>query len=132
MRIGELARVTGVKSETIRFYEREGILPPPARTQANYRDYGPDEVARLQFIRRARNLGFPMARVRELLDLADDKSRSCAAVDALTRAHLSEVERKISGLKALRKELRRMLESCEQGTVGTCLIIEALAKEAEL
>ncbi|PZO65636.1 MAG: MerR family transcriptional regulator, partial [Pelagerythrobacter marensis] len=65
MRIGQLARITSVKSETIRFYEREGILAAPPRTQANYRDYGPAEEARLNFIRRARDLGFSMARIRE-------------------------------------------------------------------
>lgn len=129
MRIGELARITGVKSETIRFYEREGFLAAPPRTEANYRDYGPAEAARLNFIRRARDLGFSMARIRELLGMADDRSRACAAVDALTRKHLSEVEQKISDLESLRKELGRMLDNCEQGTVDDCLIIEALAKE---
>jgi len=131
MKIGELATITGVKAETIRFYEREGILPAPARTQANYRDYGSDEVSRLHFVHRARNLGFPMARIRDLLDLADDETRSCAQVDALARAHLTEVERKISELEALRKELGRMLASCEQGTVNDCLIIEVLARDPD-
>ncbi len=130
MKIGELARITGVKAETIRFYEREGILPSPARTGANYRDYDLDQASRLHFIRCARDLGFTMARVRELLDLADDQSRSCEAVDTLTRDHLSEIERKISDLTALRSELTRMLASCEQDTVGDCRIIEALAKDA--
>lgn len=130
MKIGELARITGVKAETIRFYEREGILPSPARTQSNYRQYGPNQASRLHFIRHARELGFPMARVRELLDLADDKARSCAAVDALARTHLAEIERKISDLLALRSELARMLEDCEQGTVSDCRIIETLAKDA--
>lgn len=128
MRIGELARAAGVKAETIRYYEREGILASPPRTQANYRDYGPEEARRLHFIRRARDLGFSMTRIRDLLELADDRSRSCDAVDTLARTHLSEVERKIADLEALRNELRRMLENCEQGTVGTCQIIEALAK----
>ena len=98
MRIGQLARITGVKSETIRFYEREGILAAPPRTKANYRDYGPAEEARLHFIRRARDLGFSMARIRELLDLSDDAVRSCAGIDALARSHLGEVERKIASL----------------------------------
>ncbi|MGB3738578.1 MAG: helix-turn-helix domain-containing protein [Pontixanthobacter sp.] len=129
MRIGELARATGVKTETIRYYEREGILAAPPRTQANYRDYGPNETSRLHFIRRARNLGFSMAQVRELLDLADDKSQSCAEVDVLTRTHLFEVDRKIAELKSLRTELSRMLENCEQGAIGDCLIVEALAQQ---
>ncbi|NCP23865.1 MAG: helix-turn-helix domain-containing protein [Erythrobacter sp.] len=129
MRIGELARATGVKTETIRYYEREGILAAPPRTQANYRDYGPNETSRLHFIRRARNLGFSMAQVRELLDLAGDKSQSCAEVDVLTRTHLFEVDRKIAELKSLRTELSRMLENCEQGAIGDCLIVEALAQQ---
>ena len=131
MRIGELARAAGVKAETIRYYEREGVLASPPRTQANYRDYGPEHARRLNFIRRARDLGFSMTRIRELLELADDRSRSCHAVDTLARAHLGEVNRKIADLEALRRELRRMLENCEQGTVGTCLIIEALADGTE-
>ena len=129
MRIGELARATGVKTETIRYYEREGILAAPPRTQANYRDYGPNETSRLHFIRHARNLGFSMAQVRELLDLAGDKSQSCAEVDVLTRTHLFEVDRKIAELKSLRTELSRMLENCEQGAIGDCLIVEALAQQ---
>ena len=100
----------------------------PPRTQANYRDYGPEHARRLNFIRRARDLGFSMTRIRELLELADDRSRACHAVDTLARAHLGEVNRKIADLEALRRELRRMLENCEQGTVGTCLVIEALAE----
>jgi len=131
MRIGQLARITGVKSETIRFYEREGILAAPPRTRANYRDYGPAEEARLNFIRRARDLGFSMARIRELLDLSDDADRSCAGIDALARSHLGEVERKIASVEALRTELGRMIAACEQDTVGDCRIIDALAGTAE-
>lgn len=127
MRIGELARITGVKSETIRFYEREGILVAPPRTRANYRDYGPVEEARLNFVRRARDLGFSMADIRELLDLSDDDSRSCRAVDTLARLHLGKVERKIAILQALRDEMTRMIASCEQGAVSECRIIDALA-----
>ncbi len=87
MRIGELARAAGVKAETIRYYEREGVLASPPRTQANYRDYGPEHARRLNFIRRARDLGFSMTRIRDLLELADDRSRACHAVDTLARAH---------------------------------------------
>ena len=100
MRIGELARAAGVKAETIRYYEREGVLASPPRTQANYRDYGPEHARRLNFIRRARDLGFSMTRIRELLELADDRSRACHAVDTLARAHLGEVNRKIADLEA--------------------------------
>ena len=118
MRIGQLARITGVKSETIRFYEREGILAAPPRTKANYRDYGPAEEARLTFIRRARDLGFSMARIRELLDLSDDVDRSCAGIDALARSHLGEDERKIASLKTLRTAPGRMIDAYEHDTGG--------------
>src|SRR3546814_12583123 len=75
MQIGELGRATATKVETIRYYEQTGLLPPPARTKANYRHYGENHLARLSFIRRARDLGFPIERVRALLDLSDDRGR---------------------------------------------------------
>lgn len=128
MRIGELAAVTGIKAETIRYYERENIISPPARAANNYRDYGTEHVSRLRFVRRARELGFPMKRVRKLLTLADDRNQSCAAVDALTRDQLDTIEEKIADLMALRTELRLSLVNCEQGTVGDCRIIEALGR----
>jgi Cu(I)-responsive transcriptional regulator len=127
MKIGELARATATKVETVRYYEQIGLLPPPARTAANYRSYGSDHLARLSFIRRARDLGFALQAVRELLSLTDDKSQSCAAVDLIASAHLKDVDRKISDLSALRSELQRMLGSCSQGTVAECKIIETLA-----
>lgn len=125
--IGELARRTGTKVETVRFYEREGLLPAPKRTAGNYRAYSDRHLNRLSFIRRARNLGFTMDQVRELLDLADDASRSCAAVDAIASSHVTEINRKIADLNALREELVRLLDQCEQGTIAHCLILDALA-----
>jgi Cu(I)-responsive transcriptional regulator len=126
MKIGEVARKTGVKAETIRFYEREGILSPPPRTRSNYRDYGPGEAATLVFIRRARDLGFSMPDIRELLELSNEDDRSCAAVDSLARAHLDQVKRKIAALQVMRDELSRMIASCEQDRVSDCRIIDAL------
>jgi Cu(I)-responsive transcriptional regulator len=127
LRIGELARHTGIKVETIRFYEKSGLLPEPERTSANYRAYSDAHLARLSFIRRARDLGFTLEQVRELLGLADDRSRSCAAVDAIATAHLVEIDRKLADLSALRAELSRLIGDCRQGTVADCLIIETLA-----
>ena len=126
MRIGEVARKTGVKAETIRFYERVGILTAPSRTRSNYRDYGPAEAARLIFIRRARDLGFSMPDIRELLELSEEDDRSCAEVDSLARAHLGQVESKIAALQVMRDELSRMIASCEQDRVSDCRIIDAL------
>jgi len=126
--IGDLARATNTKVETIRYYERIGILPPPPRTDSgNYRAYAAKHLNRLSFVRRARELGFSLERVRELLDLSDQKERSCEAVDAIARDHLSEVERKIEDLAALRRELQDLIDRCRHDTVAECRIIEALS-----
>jgi Cu(I)-responsive transcriptional regulator len=124
--IGELGRRTETKVETIRYYERIGLLAAPARTEGNYRAYGEAELNRLSFIRRARDLGFSIEQVRDLLALSDRRDQSCATVDELTRAHLTEVERKIADLEALRRELSALLTQCRKGTISDCLIIEAL------
>lgn len=125
--IGALGKATDTKVETIRYYERIGLLPAPSRTSGNYRAYGETELGRLSFIRRARDLGFPLDQVRALLSLSDDRTRDCATVDALARDHLAEVERKIADLTALRRELAAVIGSCSGGTVADCRIIEALA-----
>jgi Cu(I)-responsive transcriptional regulator len=126
--IGHLARITGTKVETIRYYERIGLLPVPARTSGNYRSYDPDQLNRLAFIRRSRALGFTIEQVRDLLRMADQKERPCQEVDAIARQHLSEVERKIADLQALQAELRQLSACCSGGgTVAECRIIEALA-----
>ena len=126
MKIGELAKATGTKVETIRYYEQTGLLSEPARTPGNYRSYGAEHLARLSFIRRARDLGFGIEQVRALLDLSDDRSRDCATVDRIATEHLREVDRKIAGLTALRRELSAVIASCGGGTVAQCRIIEAL------
>jgi Cu(I)-responsive transcriptional regulator len=125
--IGDLAKATATKVETIRYYERIGLLPAPARTAGNYRAYGPDHLGRLSFVRRARDLGFSIEQVRELLGLADDRDRSCEAVDAIAHEHLREVERKIADLTALRRELDGLIGQCRRGTVAECRILEALS-----
>lgn len=127
MKIGELASATGTKVETVRYYEKIRLLPPPARTSANYRSYGCEHLVRLSFIRRARDLGFTLEAVRELLTLSDDKTQSCEAVDSIARVHLVEIKRKIADLSALRTELDRVVGSCRQGTVANCKIVESLA-----
>ena len=127
MAIGELARATGTKAETIRYYERIGLLPRPSRTAANYRSYGTDELVRLSFIRRARALGFSIEQVSALLDLADRRERSCEAVDALARQHLETIEATIADLTALRRELSDLISQCRQGTIAECRILDALA-----
>lgn len=128
--IGELAKATDTKVETIRYYERVGVLPKPSRTAGNYRSYQPAEVARLGFIRRARGLGFSIDQVRELLALADQKDQSCAQVDVIAREHLAEVDAKIDSLKSLRRELDFIIHQCRSGTISECRIIEALASRS--
>ena len=125
--IGELARRTNTKVETVRYYERIGLLAVPARTGGNYRAYSSEELARLSFIRRSRDLGFSLDQVRTLLDLSDQRARSCEAVDAIAREHRDEVDRKIADLQALRRELNHMIDQCRHGTVADCRIIEALS-----
>ncbi len=130
MRIGELAQATGTKAETIRYYEREGILPYADRTDSNYRDYSKDHLATLTFVRRARELGFSMAQVRELLALSDRDDKPCQDVDRLARSQIDEVQRKIDDLTAMRDELSRMLAACDTDEIGQCRIVESLANGA--
>ena len=125
--IGRLAREAGCKVQTIRYYEQVGLMPVPARTEGNQRRYGQRHVQRLAFIRHARELGFPLESVRELLGLSDDADRSCAAADAIAREHLVAVERRIARLTALKTELERMIEQCRGGRIAECRVIEVLA-----
>jgi Cu(I)-responsive transcriptional regulator len=125
--IGDLAKATDTKVETIRYYERIDLLPAPARTRGNYRSYNSKQLGRLSFIRRARDLGFSLRQVRDLLGLSDQRRRSCAAVGVIAREHLAEVDRKIAGLAALRRELDSIISQCSHGTVAECRIIEALS-----
>jgi Cu(I)-responsive transcriptional regulator len=127
LNIGALAKATGTTVEAIRWYERVGVLPAPERTSGNYRTYGAAHLERLSFVRRARDLGFTLDQVRELLQLADGPERPCDAVDRVARQHLEEVERKIADLEALRHELRDLIGQCRHGTVAECRIIGALS-----
>jgi DNA-binding transcriptional MerR regulator len=114
--------------------ERKGVHQPcsaaPPRTAGNYRDYSTAHISRLTFIRRARDLGFSIEKIRTLLDLADQKERSCEAVDAVAREHLADVKRKLADLTALRRELDSLIRQCRHGTVAECRILEALAPSA--
>lgn len=125
--IGHLARETGTKVETVRFYEKSGLLPKPMRTDGNYRSYDRAHLNRLSFIRRARDLGFSLDQIRALLALSDDRERSCSAVDEIAKEHREEVERKIADLQSLKKELDRMINQCGCGVVADCRIIESLS-----
>lgn len=125
--IGDLVRATGVKATTIRWYEQEGWLPPPARTTGGHRAYGAAHLRRLGFIRHARELGFESDAIRALLDLADQPDANCTKAHALATAQIAEIDARLTRLAALRAELVRMATSCEGGVVGECRIIETLA-----
>ena len=127
LRIGALAKATATKVETVRYYERIGLLPAPTRSSGNYRAYRPEHLNRLSFIRRARDLGFSIEQVRALLALSDQKERSCEAVDVIAREHLADVERKIADLALLRRELKELIGRCRRRTIAECRIVEALA-----
>ena len=127
LKIGDLAKATGTKVETVRYYESIGLLPAAERTSANYRNYTAAHVDRLRFIRHARGLGFAIADIRSLLDLADEPGRDCSEVDRIASGHLQAVEAKIAQLGLLRDELSRMLGQCRGGQVESCRIMEVLA-----
>ncbi len=127
--IGEVARRSGVKIETIRFYERSGLLAPPPRTAGGHRVYGSAAAQRLNFIRRARELGFTLAQVRELLALADERGATCAEVERLARDHLAEVRGRIADLSRMDVVLSDLVTHCAGDTVPECPILEALFDE---
>lgn len=125
--IGDASRLTGIKVPTIRYYESIGLLAAPARTEGKQRRYQAQDIARLNFIRHARDLGFEIADISELLALSEGPDQSCAQVDVITRRHLAEVDRRIAQLSSLRGELMRMVDECSHGRVCECRVIEALS-----
>lgn len=128
MKIGEVSRITATNIETVRYYERIGLLPKPTRTGGNYRIYAAQDVDRLKFIRHARGLGFDIADIRSLLDLSEHPERNCCEVDQIATSHLASVESKLRQLEQLQRELVRMLQQCRGGQVADCRILLALAE----
>ena len=126
--IGTLSRRTGVNIETIRYYERIGLIPPPPRTDSGRRLYGPEETRRLTFIRHARELGFDISAIRIMLDLQDVPEASCKQVSQIATDQLEVVESRIRRLLGLRTELTRMIKECGNGRVASCRIIEVLGE----
>ncbi|MDO5658605.1 MAG: helix-turn-helix domain-containing protein [Paracoccus sp. (in: a-proteobacteria)] len=129
--IGKLGKATGVKVPTIRYYEQIGLLPMPERSSGNQRLYPRAAQDRLAFIRHARDLGFPLDAIRDLLSLSDDPDRPCAAIDDIARAQLAATRDRITRLRALEGELERMLTQCAQGTVSSCRVIEVLGDHTQ-
>ena len=128
MKIGELAKVTGTPVETIRYYEREHLLPSPARSEGNYRVYDPEHGERLAFIRHCRSLDMALDEIRTLLKFKDAPSENCGGVNALLDAHMGHVAHRIRELQALKRQLRLLRDQCReaQGT-SECGILKELS-----
>ncbi len=122
----DLARATGCNLETIRYYERIGVLPEPPRRQNNYRSYEPYHLERLGFVMRARSLGFSLAEIRELLKLVDGGMQTCQQVREVAQRHLDEVERRINDLDRIRRVLSETVSRCSGRKVPDCPVIDAL------
>jgi MerR family transcriptional regulator, mercuric resistance operon regulatory protein len=129
--IGALSKRTGVNIETIRFYERVGILPKPPRSAGGHRIYGQDQLMRLSFVRRSRELGFSLDEVRGLLQLVDGGRCTCAEVKAITLDHLADIRRKIADLRRLEHTLAEVAARCRGGRVPDCPVIEALSNSRD-
>ncbi|MEQ8664869.1 MAG: helix-turn-helix domain-containing protein [Rhodospirillales bacterium] len=123
----EIARLTGCHLETIRYYEKIGLMPEPPRSAAGYRIYGEAHVARLRFILRGRQLGFSIEELRGLLSLVDRGAQTCAEVQALTEQHLADVRAKITDLRRIEKVLADTAAKCSGEEVPECPVLEALA-----
>ncbi len=124
--IGEMSRVTGVNIETIRYYERIEIMPKPDRTEGGNRQYNHDQLKRLSFIKRCRELGFSLNEIRALLEMADRKDFTCGEVHQMTMSHLVTVKHKLNDLKVLESSLKQMAAECSRGDVPDCPIIDTL------
>lgn len=132
MQIGEASRATGVSAKMIRHYESIGLIPAADRRDSNYRDYGAEDVHRLGFIRRARDLGFAIEEIRDLLKLWGDRRRSSRNVKKLTLDHIAELDAKIALLGEMRATLAHLADCCDGGDRPDCPIIESLAGTAPL
>jgi Hg(II)-responsive transcriptional regulator len=131
MRIGEVARRAAVNIQTLRYYERRGLLRAPARLQSGYRAYDDDAVAVVRFIRHAQELGFTLADIDELLHLAHGGPERCAAVRALATAKIAELDRKIASLAAMRRSLERLVKTCTRPhDRRECPLLDALEEPA--
>ena len=128
--IGRLAKAAGTSVQTIRHYERIGLMPAAPRSGGNQRLYDEAARRRLIFIRHARDLGFSLEAIRELLDMSDRPEQPCASVDAIARRNLEAVEQRLVRLSALRQELVRMVDQCRGGRVADCRVIEILSDHA--
>lgn len=125
--IGQLSKQSGVKVTTIRYYEHQGLIETPHRTRGNQRQYEPATLARLKFIKHARDLGISPQAIRQLIDLSTHPDRPCGEADEIAREHLAQVREKIAHLQRLEEELVRISSKCTGKRVGECYVIQSLA-----
>lgn len=131
MKIGELAEMTGCKIETIRYYEKQGLLPEPERTEGNYRDYGVEHLERLSFIRNCRNLDMAHVEVKELLHFLDSPDENCSGVNVLLEKHLEHVRHRILELTTLENQLIKLRKQClNPDSADRCNILHDLSLSA--
>lgn len=128
MKISDAAAASGCHLETIRYYERSGLMPAPARTTSGYRDFSLADVDRLRFISRGRELGFSLEEIRSLLSLEDDPTVSCCDVDVIARQHLADIRERVHELSCVATELERVIAQCDGGERARCAILGALRK----
>jgi len=127
--IGQVSREAGVAVETVRFYERQGLLNEPARRASGYREYGEDVITRLKFIKRAKDLGFSLSEIAEVLALRPGSSTTCDEVRRSARAKIGEVVRRMDDLKRMKNALEELVNTCEERTGSDCPFLVALAKQ---
>lgn len=125
--IGGLAKASGVKVTTIRYYESIGLIDPPDRSEAGQRLYDRNAIERMNFIRHARDLGFSLDAIRELIALSSNKDRSCAEVDEIARRHAADIRHRIKRLKALEREMEQTIKACSVNRVADCRVLAVLA-----
>ncbi len=127
---GELAREAGVNVETLRFYERRGLLPEPPRRMSGYREYPPEAVGRIRFIKRAQELGFSLREIKDLLALRVQPGTTCTQVRQRAKEKVADVQQKIADLEAIQRALKKVVSSCSgRGPINECPILEYLDKE---
>ena len=131
MKIGELAAKSGCDAQTVRFYEREGLLEEPRREASGYRRYAEHHLKRLHFIRHCRSLDIPLPEVRELLTFAAQPDRACAQVDALLDEHIARVQQRLAALRTLHKQLVALRGRCDGDPTHSCAILESFMTAAE-
>lgn len=127
MKIGEIAKLTGLKVETVRFYEAEGLIASPSRNRGNYRVYDKGQLNRLSFIKRSRDLGFTLDQVRALLRLADNPRGSCAEACDIATSQIELIDRKLADLAVLRAEIAQWGGKCTASIVAECRVIDGLS-----